>query len=295
MSHFRLLAAMLIAASIAFAAADRAGAQSRKPKAPPGRDPGGIAIAIVGHGVNYLRPEIAPRLARDGEGEPIAWDLGDNDNRPIERHADIPTAGSPPGQHTLLAHLVLREAGASRLVIARRKRGDRDGLARATAFAAQTPARIILLLHESAFENWELVRHAGAHFRDRLLIVPAHAGPVEEAAAPLPNGLGGDNVIVVTAPLAERRLGPAAWAVQGADIAAPSFMPLAAANPSPGPETAAARIAALAARLLAAEPQLEGAGLKARIVALAKPAEATPAASGHPPVIAEPHRPFRTE
>lgn len=267
-------------------------AQTRKPKAAPGRDPGGIAVAVVGNGVNYLRPEIAARLARDGEGEAIAFDLGDNDNRPIEREPP-PSATSPMVAHTALAHLVLREAGASRLVIARRKPGDRDGLARAAAFAAQTPARIILVLHDGTLiENWALLRQAAQHFRKHLLIVPVAARLTIDPAAAVPADFRADNVLIVTAVASEQMPPVSTWPVVGADIATVSRLDLRTDTVTPaGPETAAARVAALAARLLAVEPQLEGAALKARISALAK----TPEKAGDPPLIAEPHRPFRLE
>lgn len=282
----RVMVVCILAVSISAASA-----QTRKPKAAPGRDPGGIAVAVVGQGVNYLRPEIAARLARDGEGEAIAFDLGDNDNRPIERDPQ-PTATSPMGAHTALAHLVLREAGATRLVIARRKPGDRDSLARAAAFAAQTPARIILLLHDgAAVENWALLRQAAQHFRTPLLIVPASVTRASDPLTVLPADFKNDNVIIVTAPASDNAPPAAGWPAAGADVAAASVAGAAAGMTPPGPEAAAARVAALAARLLAVEPQLAGAALKARILALAKAAEK----AGDPPLIAEPHRLFRLE
>jgi hypothetical protein len=42
-----------------------------KPKVPPGRDPGGFAIALFSTGVDYTDPAVANCLARDGEGELI--------------------------------------------------------------------------------------------------------------------------------------------------------------------------------------------------------------------------------
>jgi hypothetical protein len=73
--------------ALAFAVASAAFAQkpAAKPRVPPGVDPGGIAIAIIGGGIDYTRPEIAARLARDGEGEIIGWDFIDDDRRPFER------------------------------------------------------------------------------------------------------------------------------------------------------------------------------------------------------------------
>ena len=76
---------LIIGWLIASNAAAVAQKPAEKPRVPPGRDPGGVAVAIIGSGIDYTRPEIAARLARDGEGEIIGWDFLDNDRRPYER------------------------------------------------------------------------------------------------------------------------------------------------------------------------------------------------------------------
>src|SRR5215813_6387373 len=86
----------------------------KKPPVPPGRDPGGVAVALIGTGIDYTLPQVASRLARDGEGELIGWDLQDEDRRPFDR-----SKGSAPpewgGDGTLIASLLVRD-GAVRLV-----------------------------------------------------------------------------------------------------------------------------------------------------------------------------------
>ncbi len=62
--------------------AGAAEAQPRKPRLPPGLDPGGIAVAVLGTGIDYTRPDLATHLARDGEGDLVGWDLVTGDNRP---------------------------------------------------------------------------------------------------------------------------------------------------------------------------------------------------------------------
>ena len=62
-----------------------AASQASEPKVPAGLDPGGTAIAILGDGIDYTKPVIAKRLARDGEGDLIAWDFVDNDIRPYAK------------------------------------------------------------------------------------------------------------------------------------------------------------------------------------------------------------------
>src|SRR5215510_6449994 len=70
------LSAMLVLAGVAQA-------QVKKPPLPPGRDPGGVAVALIASGVDYTLPEVARGLARDGEGDLIGFDSLDNDNRPF--------------------------------------------------------------------------------------------------------------------------------------------------------------------------------------------------------------------
>lgn len=118
-------------------------ALARKPKPPPGRDPGGIAIAIVTTGIDYAQPAIAARLARDGEGELIGWDMVDGDNRP---HAASPsdTPGSAGGDGTHFAR-DLAFPFKTRLVPIRVAAGTPAAIAQAITFAARTPARVVLV------------------------------------------------------------------------------------------------------------------------------------------------------
>ncbi len=68
------LAALTLIVSLPALAAD--------PKVPTGLDPGGTAIGLVTTGIDYTDPEIAARLARDGEGEAIGMDLVDGERLP---------------------------------------------------------------------------------------------------------------------------------------------------------------------------------------------------------------------
>ena len=54
------------------------------PKVPPGVDPGGIGVALVGPGIDYTDPAIVHRLARDGEGQLAGFDENTNDSTPFE-------------------------------------------------------------------------------------------------------------------------------------------------------------------------------------------------------------------
>lgn len=219
-------------------------AQEKKPSVPPGRDPGGMAIALICSGVDYTLPTLAQRLARDGEGELIGWDLEDLDRKPFDRSRGMarPEWG---GDGTLLASLLLGAAGV-RLVLVRADPGNPLSLARAIAFVAQTPARVAVLPIGSAEgADWTPFRQAAQHFKDVLIIVPAGT-----AAAPAyPAALGLVNVLAVepgTASADAVGFGGAARQVSGAPLA-----------------TAAAGKAA--ADVLTREPGLDVAALKRRL------------------------------
>jgi hypothetical protein len=281
-----------------------AGAQARKgkPRVPPGRDPGGVAVAVTGGGVNYLRPEIARRLARDGEGEPIAFDLEDMDNRPLELIGRAPAAATRPdtrGVASALAGLLLAEAGAARLVVTRDPPGDGPSAARGIAFVALTPARIVLVLSQPA--DWEPFLQAVARFKELLVIVPATRA-TEGLAQRLAGAAVAEraNLLIVAASPNESATATD-WPGRLVDVEAPAVPLEAERKPEERPallldgSVAAARVAALAARLVAAEPQLEGASLKARILDFARRPADIGNARSNAGAIAEPHRVFRSE
>ena len=145
-----------------------ASAQSAKPKVPPGTDPGGIAIALIAHGIDYTDAEIAPRLARDGEGDIIGWDFVAGDNKPF---AAAPDAGI---DSTRLAKLILSAYARGRLVPLRVAPSDPAQFAQALRFVLQSPARIIAVPTWNARpEIVDVLNSAAQHARDRLFVVPA--------------------------------------------------------------------------------------------------------------------------
>src|SRR2546423_9158773 len=138
----RLRAILLHLIAVAAFAVD-ALAQEKRPPLQPGRDPGGVAIALVTTGIDYTVPEVAQRLARDGEGELIGWDLEDQDRKPFDRSK----GGARPewgGDGTLIAS-VLSGGRWVRLVPVRVDPTDAASLARGIAVVAQTPARRAVL------------------------------------------------------------------------------------------------------------------------------------------------------
>lgn len=201
-------------------------ALARDPRVPPGRDPGGIAVAVVSTGIDYTQPQIAARLARDGEGEIIGWDFTDGDALPFD--------ASRNGHGTALASMILAEAPGSRLVPVRIGPGS---LTRALAFIGQTPAQVVVVAaNGSAREDWESFRQAAHHFNQLLIIMPA-----AEAAEAL------DNILRVVA----------ASSPSEADIVLEP-----PASPLPPALAAVALAAGRAAELAARTPGLGGPGMK---------------------------------
>lgn len=248
-------------------------AQSGKPRVPPGLDPGGVAVAIAADtGIDYTSPHIVHRLARDGEGELIGWDFVDDDRRPFDA-----AAASATGSVTSLARTILTEAGASRIAVFRAKPGDRIALGRMAVYAARSPARIAIVTSASANRtDWDAFAEVVSHFKGLLVIIPA-----DPDVTTFPAALGLGNCLVVTAH--EQITGNAVT------IAPSLAIDIAVPAQSGRSDVAAARIAALAARLQAGEPALEGAALKARIVSLSRPLPAPHSKATKHGWIAEPH------
>lgn len=221
-----------------------------KPRVPPGRDPGGVAIAIVGAGIDYTQAGIAARLARDGEGEIVGFDLIDNDRRPYAAAgADMRAAG-----------IVVRQAAESRLVVFRADGAVQASVGRALAMTAMSPARIVLIDGQAAGTlRWEGLVAVSQRLAGRLVVVA-----VDGAMGPGSEAEGLANVLVVRGCVtAGAGCVVAGDALALADVVVPVD---AAAGETSG--DAAARVVALAGRVLAAVPELDGAALKAKIVGL---------------------------
>ncbi len=263
-------AAMLACACLALA---------KEPNVPAGLDPGGVAVAIFGPGIDYTAPGIAKRLARDGEGNPIGFDFIDDDGLPFEATIAAGQTKMRPG--TTLASIIAREAPKARLAIFKLNPEDGEKIGRTAAMAGQSPVRIVLIPWTGdVAETWVLFEKAAKHF-EKLLFVAA-AGDEDRDIDKTPNfpaNLKLPNLIVVTAtePDGTRTAG-ANFGSNSVDIAATGsgVMGLAADNTEKlyaGSAIAAARIAAMAARLAETKPELNGAAMKKEILAIAKQSE----------------------
>lgn len=246
-----------ISVALAVALAQPAGAAD--PPVPPGEDPGGVAVGLFTTGIDYTRAEVAARLARDGEGEIIGWDAVDDDNRPYPSAAPEAERGSD------LVRL-FRSAGRVRVVPVRVDPANPASLARAVAFLARTPVRIAVVPMSGARrEDWEPFREAAARLGGVLFVVATGTAGDVPAALALPN------MISVAAGSSEA----------GAD----AIVAAASADAPPRTPAEAAVIAADAVVACAGEAISEGdgAGRKARMLALLETLASGEAAPGRAP------------
>lgn len=167
-----------------------AAAHAGDPDLAPGRDPSGTAIAVLSDGFDYRRADVAAVLARDGEGEAIAWDAVDGDHRPFAGE------GTGTGVATAMA-----ARGGVRVVAVRVARGDPASLARGIAFAAGTPARIVVVpLAAAPRSGFDVIAAAARRFAPVLFIasVPNPEGAEMAQAETLANLIlldtSGDNL-----------------------------------------------------------------------------------------------------
>lgn len=263
----RLMCA-LVPVAAAFCLATGAAAAD-DPKVPPGTDPGGIAVAVVtAEGLDYTDADIASRLARDGEGEIIGFDFADDDRRPY----------GVAGPGTESARFILRTVKTARLVPIRATAGNKKSLGQAALFVTRSPARVILFTPSNGnVEDWDLFYRFAVRFNQALIVVPAGDGGKDLDTTPTyPAALGLPNVLVVTAADATGVLSSKAnFGMKIVDVAATVSSPQGE-NISAASIEAATRLSARALELAEREPNLNGAGLKAKLLASAK---ATPAVS----------------
>jgi len=239
---------------------------------PRGVDPGGVRVALIDAGLAYDLPLFVDRLARGPDGAALGWDFWDDDSRPY----DIDFAGGPfaPFRHgTAVASILAREAPNAALIPYRYPRPDMARLGDAVARAAAAGARVIAMpLGSRRAEDWTAFADALAQAPDLLAIVSAGNDGRDIDAEPLwPAALDLDRMIVVTSADGFGRLAQGSnWGARSVDLMVPAEnQPVVdhrgARGSTSGSSYAVPRVAALAARLLAADPGLSADALKAAI------------------------------
>jgi subtilisin family serine protease len=244
---------------------------------PAGRDESGVRVALVDSGIAYDLPLFQGRLARDENGDPIGYDFWDMDPWPYD--GDVSRGPFFPIRHgTAVASVLAREAPRAALIPYRYPRPDLQRMGALVEHAVAAGARIIALPLGSRREKDWLDFEKAIRGRNILAIVSAGNNGRDIDAEPVwPAALTLDNMIVVTSADAFGRLAEGSnWGPISVDVMLPaenvSVVDFRGANGvASGSSYAVPRLAALAARLLDGNPDLEAAALKRRILDRAVP------------------------
>lgn len=246
------------------------------PPVPTGDDPGGVLVAMVDAGVNYLLPEINARLARDNHGNILGYDYWDLDDRPFDANP-ARSLFFPQRHGTRTASVLLREASVARLVPYRYPRPDMSRMAALVEDAAAKGVVIVnLSLGSNNVEDWQAFADVATLHPEMLFIVSAgnngrdiDIDPVFPAAFPL------ENIITVTSSELTGELARGSnMGRESVDLLVPAENLEATSFHGrqirvSGSSYAASRVAALAARLLSLNPKWRAPELKTAIFARA--------------------------
>lgn len=242
------------------------------PDIPPGDDPGGVRVGLVDSGVNYLLPEIYTRLARDKEGRPLGYDYWDGDPFPLDSQA-VPSAFYPRHHGTRPASIILREAPASQLVPYRYPRPDMTRMKDLVNDAARKGVKIMnLSMGSYKYHDWKTFESAAKQYPELLFVVSAGNNGHDIDERPVyPAALELDNMITVTSADDHGGLARGSnWGKKSVDLSVPGENLIAMDHDGrrglvSGTTYAAARVTALAARLLDIHPNWTAAELKNEI------------------------------
>ncbi len=261
--------------------------EALNPPVPAGRDPGGVPVALVDTGINYLLPRIHRRLARGADNRALGYDYWDLDDRPFDAHP-VRSAFFPARHGTRTASVLLAAAPVVRLLPYRYPRPDMRRMTALIRDAARHGVRLVnlSLVSDDRAEWLPFYRVARRHPEMLFVVAAGNDGrdigrdPVYPAALPL------TNMLTVTSATADGALAPAAnWGADVVDLMTPGEdLPVidffGRAGRASGSSYATARITALAACLQARHPGWRAPRLKAAILRRARPAR-VPGAVAH--------------
>ena len=252
------------------------------PPVPPGKDPGGVAVALVDTGVNYTLPEISNRLARSPDGEILGFDFQDNDRLPFDLE---PGAGAAaPRRHgTLVASILIREAPHIRLIPYRFAAKRFETFAEIVNAIASGPARIVAMpLGGYRRQDWLAFREAAKAHPELLFILSAgNDGRNIDERPVYPASFEIENALIVTSTNSFGRLPPESnWGTKYVDVSTPGERIKALDHDGmrtrvSGSSFAVPRIAALAARLKARNPKYNALQLKEAMLENTAPSPAS--------------------
>ncbi|MDJ0640559.1 MAG: S8 family serine peptidase [Paracoccaceae bacterium] len=244
---------------------------------PDGVDRGGVRVGLVDSGLAYDLPVFRDRLARSPGGQPLGYDFWDLDPWPYD--GDTSRGAFLPIRHgTAVASILAREAPGADLVPYRYPRPDMARMGDIVAHAAAAGVRIMAMpLGSRDRADWATFEAALAR-HDMLAVVSAGNNGRDIDADPIyPAALPSERVLTVTSADDFGHLAHGSnWGAEHVDIMLPAedlevidFR--GERGRASGSSFAVPRLAAMAARILAREPDLTAVQLRARLLAEARP------------------------
>lgn len=244
---------------------------------PAAPDPGGVAVAHVDSGVNYLLPGIASRLARDPDGAALGYDWWDMDRQPFDQDPSR-SAFFPQRHGTRTASLLLEEAPHARLIPYRYPRPDMSRMTQVVEAAAKAGARVVVLsMGSNRRAEWDAYAQAASRHPEMLFVVSAGNDGRDLDREPVyPAALKLANQLTVSSSEDDGSLARGSnWGARSVDLLVPAERVLVTGFDgrrifASGSSYAGARVGALAACLLAAHPQWRAKELRDAILARAQ-------------------------
>ena len=250
------------------------------PPVPAGSDPGGVRVALVDSGVNYLIPEVARALARDEQGRSLGYDFREMDDRPFDVDPLKRGPFAPVRHGTSVASVLLAHAqGRLSLVPYSFPGNDFRRFRMLVDDLRRKQVRIVNMsignTDPRGQRNWQEIVQAMASVPEVLFVLAAgnEGRDLGDAAAATSRPA---NVLVVGAVDASGSLSRLSNHGAGVDVAALAD-PVAGRGfdwrprDLRGTSFAAPQIVALAAGILQKEPGLDARELKRRICSAATP------------------------
>ncbi|MDJ0992786.1 MAG: S8 family serine peptidase [Dinoroseobacter sp.] len=244
---------------------------------PEGTDPGGLRVAFVDSGLAYDLEIFQDQLARDANGTPLGYDFWDLDPWPYD--GDVARGPFLPIRHgTAVASVFVREAPEAALLPFRYPRPDMSRMGALVERAVKAGARILAMpLGSRKADDWTAFAQA-LEQHDILAIVSAGNDGRDIDQDPVyPASLDLEQMITVTSADGFGKLAEGSnWGGRHVDVMVPAerldivdFR--GAGGVASGSSYAVPRLAAMAARILATDPSMSIAELKAQVLARAAP------------------------
>jgi len=250
------------------------------PDVPNGRARGGVKVALIDSGINYMLPQFSGSLARTEKGQLIGFDYGNNDPRPYDEDFLLGSIWNPARHGTSVASVMLHDNPNVLIAPFRHPGVNSSRYEELFDYISKQDIKIVnLSLGGKHEKGWDSFQNAVNMHPEILVIIAAgnqgydldKGEPLYPAFYKLPNVLvvGSLDITLNISKLSN-------WGAETVDLAViadpvngfgfdgrPAMLR--------GSSFAAPRISALASKILALNPHFKGQELKTEIIRMAKP------------------------